>query len=89
MAGRKVRFTAPTTHWVVDLDRQRVVTHEQPAQDGYGQVEVLAADAVLEAPEIGLASLVVADVLAAAERQPIPNGPRSVTSRRGLPSQET
>jgi Uma2 family endonuclease len=50
-------------YWVIDLDGGRAVAHTEPSADGYRSVEIVTE---LTAPHIGLATIAVADVLAAA-----------------------
>jgi Uma2 family endonuclease len=55
-------------YWVVDLDGSRAVIHSEPGSEGYARVETCGADGELAAPELGIAPIRVADVLAAAHR---------------------
>jgi Uma2 family endonuclease len=49
-------------YWVIDLDGGRAVAHTDPSAGGYRSVEIVTE---LSAPQIGLAPIAVADVLAA------------------------
>jgi Uma2 family endonuclease len=53
-------------YWVVDLDNRRAVAHSDPGPEGYGSVEVLGPDDELTATHIGLPSMSLAELLAAA-----------------------
>jgi Uma2 family endonuclease len=53
-------------YWVVDLDNRRAVVHSDPGPEGYGSVEVLGPDDELTATHIGLPSISLAELLAAA-----------------------
>jgi Uma2 family endonuclease len=53
-------------YWVIDLDGHRAVAHTDPVDGAYEHVQVLAESDLLSAPQIGLAAIAVADVLAAA-----------------------
>jgi Uma2 family endonuclease len=50
-------------YWVLDLDAGRAVMHSEPGDGAYRLVEIVTE---LSAPHVGLAPIVVADVLAAA-----------------------
>jgi Uma2 family endonuclease len=50
-------------YWVIDVERGRAVSHMEPGTDGYTSVEIVTE---LSAPHIGLDSLPVANILAAA-----------------------
>ncbi len=52
-------------YWVIDLDGGRAVVHTEPGPHGYGRVEATGPDAVLPAPELGVA-VSLAELLAAA-----------------------
>jgi Uma2 family endonuclease len=53
-------------YWVIDLDGRRAVAHSSPAAGGYEHVEVLAGHGSLDASSLGLPSIPLSDVLAAA-----------------------
>jgi len=55
-------------YWVVDLDGGRAVVHSEPGRDGYAHVETIGPDGALAAPQLGIAAIPLADVLAASRR---------------------
>lgn len=63
--GRKARDYATwgvAEYWVVDIDRRRIVAHRDPGADGYGTVEVIAADTAVGLPQVAV-ELRLAEVL--------------------------
>lgn len=55
-------------YWVVDLDGRRAVVHAVAREGRYADVRVLGRDGTLEAAELGLPPVPVAELVAAAER---------------------
>jgi Putative restriction endonuclease len=53
-------------YWVLDIHGRRAVIHSEPRADGYAHVETCGADGRLAAPQVGIAEIALADVLAAA-----------------------
>lgn len=53
-------------YWVIDIEGRRAIVHSDPGSDGYAGVDVLGPDGELEAPHIGLPSISIAELLAAA-----------------------
>jgi Uma2 family endonuclease len=54
-------------YWAIDLEGRRAIAHREPQAAGYAQVEVIAPDGELPAPELGL-DVSLPDLFAAAAR---------------------
>ena len=53
-------------YWVIDLAGRRAVVHSQPGPNGYARIETRGPGGALAAPHLGIASIELADLLAAA-----------------------
>jgi Uma2 family endonuclease len=56
---------ASPEYWVLDLEAGRIIVHRHPDDNGYREVNLHGPDALLQAEQLALPPLPVAELLAA------------------------